>query len=242
MNVGNENAFIGRNVEVLFKNSVGDVPQVVENIRAKFNLTGTFESAILSGIHGEKADVKMGFSCGHNIDANIKAYRGTGFNQLTRASVRRFSELFLLTEEQSTNLQQLVIQKSRTPSNPLFPDDKREQWRAILTPHIPRLIKWGFSSITRREILVLFDRDESKMRIYAMSDVLRCLPRDVTFTKGGFNIGECISFQRKGGNGSLSRTIPKNDIRHPGNDVQLKIKPRKFVCLMERIKIAEYQL
>ena len=37
----------------------------------------------------------------------------------------------------------------------------------------------------------------------------------INFTQGGFNIGDYLSFQRKGGNGSLSKSIPKNTIEYP---------------------------
>ena len=60
------------------------------------------------------------------------------------------------------------------------------------------------------------------------------------FTKGGFNIGDSISFQRKGGNGSLRSKYHKTDIKHPGNNIQLKVKPSKLIDTLETVKLAEY--
>ncbi len=68
-------------------------------------------------------------------------------------------------------------------------------------------MKWGFSKNPSREILVLYDRSNFIVRIYAMKDLLEKLSKEITFTKGGVNIGECVSFQRKGGNGSMSKKI-----------------------------------
>ncbi len=82
----------------------------------------------------------------------------------------------------------------------------------------------------------------SLFTIYPMNAVLSGLSNDIEFTKGGFNIGKCISFQRKGGNGFLSKTIPKHDIKHLGNNIQLKLKVHKFVELMECVKIGEYKI
>ena len=63
------------------------------------------------------------------------------------------------------------------------------------------------------------------MRIYAMKDILKSLNYDIIFTnKCNIIIGNYIVIQRKGGNGSLSKTIPKDSIKHPGNNIQLKLK------------------
>ena len=75
-----------------------------------------------------------------------------------------------------------------------------------------------------------------------MKEVLSKLSTEIRFTKGGFNIGECVSFQRKGGNGSISRTIPKTSIKHPGNNIQLKLKTYKMIELLENIKLTEYRI
>ncbi|GHU54338.1 hypothetical protein FACS1894132_08810 [Clostridia bacterium] len=88
----NENAYIGRNIKELIKNTIGHQPDVISKIKEKFKaITGEFESASLSGIYGEKADVRINFNCGHFVDLNIKAY-SAGFNQLTRTSVSKFCE------------------------------------------------------------------------------------------------------------------------------------------------------
>ena len=94
--MNNRNAFIGRNVEVLFKNSVGDNPSVIEKIQKCFDIEGRFLNAISTGIHSEKADVKMEFADGHNIDANIKAFKtsSASYNQLTRTTIARFCDKF----------------------------------------------------------------------------------------------------------------------------------------------------
>lgn len=238
----NRNAFIGRNVEILFKNSIIDHPSIINEIKSNFKIEGRFLNAISSGIHGEKADVKMEFACGHNIDVNIKAYKEeVAFNQLTRTSVNKFCEIFSINELSKNELINLVINKSANTKSMLFPMDSQEKWGEFFTENAINILKWGFSYKQSREIVVLYERNESIMRIYYMKEVLTKLNKKIVFTgKGNVNIGSCVSFQRKGGNGSLSRNIPKTDIKHPGNNIQLKLKVDKFVEEMDRYKVGEY--
>jgi len=238
----NRNAFIGQNVETLFKNSIGDHPSAVDAIRDKFKIVGYFQGAMKTGIHGEKVDVKLGFSCGHNIDANIKAFKEeSGFNQLTRTSVAHFCQVFDITERRC-ELEDIVVNKSKNTNHPLFSESDWLNWKPFFTSRKTDILRWCMSSAPSREILVLFNRTSSKMLIYSMKEAIHVLDGGIEYSKGGFNIGECVSFQRKGGNGSLSRNIPKSSIKHPGNNVQLKLKVNKFVEIAEKIKLCDYDI
>jgi hypothetical protein len=237
----NKNAFIGRDIEQLIKRSIVDQPTVIEKIRERFNIRGDLENTAGGGIYGEKSDVRINFTCGHYIDANIKGYK-VGFNQLRRTSVSKFCEDFSLGLQERRELENIVVAKSRNTKNPLFSEEQQVKWGEFFRKNAKYILKWGFSDNPNREILVLYDRDTSIVRIYHMKDVLQKLPVDITFTKGGFNIGNCISFQRKGGNGSLSKNIPKTTIQHPGNNIQLKIKITKLLPVIESVKLEEYKI
>jgi hypothetical protein len=237
----NKNAHIGRNIEYLIKNSIVDHPTVIKKLQDGFSIKGDLENAAGGGIYGDKPDVRINFTCGHYIDANVKSYR-VGFNQLRRTSVSKFCEDFSLDSQAKEELQNIVVAKSKNTKNPLFSEGQQVKWREFFRKNAKRILKWGFSNNPSREILVLYDRDTSIVKIYHMKDVLQKLPVEITFTKGGFNIGGCISFQRKGGNGSLSKNIPKTTIRHPGNDIQLKIKINKLLPIIEYVKLAEYTI
>lgn len=240
----NRNAFIGRNVEILFKNSIGDNPTVIDKIKDSFKIDSRFLTAISSGIHGEKVDVKLEFASGHNIDVNVKAYKKkAGFNQLTRTTVNKFCEVFNISESDKNELIDLITLKASNTKTFLFPLDVQKKWGDFFTKNVVDILKWGFSNKSSREILVLYERDNSIMQIYVMKEVLNRLDKTVSFSiKGNIDIGNCVSFQRKGGNGSLSKTIPKNSIKHPGNNVQLKLKVKKFIEEMKSYKIAEYSI
>lgn len=229
MNENNKNAILGRNVEILFKNSVKDNPNVVSKIKSHFKIDGDLDSSMLSRIYRDKADVKIGFTCGHNIDANIKSYKKFAFNQLTRASIDNFCKHLKIQNTDSEKIKNLVINKSKNKDGYLFPKDNIEYWKNLFELKKKERIKWAFSKNPSREILVLFDNDEEIFIIYTMKDIIENISKEIKHTKCGFNIGNCVSFQSKGGNGSMSKKYLKDDIRHPGNNIQLKLKINKFI-------------
>jgi len=237
----NNNAYIGMNNEQLIKNSIMDHSSVIEILQRRFNIKGTFENTAGGGIYGDKSDVRINFCCGHYIDANVKSYK-IGFNQLCRTSVSKFCKDFDLNSQEKEDMENIIVAKSKNTRNPLFSDEQQEKWGVFFRKNVKNILKWGFSKNPNREILVLYDRNTSLARIYHMKDVLQKIPNDLIFTKGGFNIGNCISFQRKGGNGSLSKNIPKTTIQHPGNNIQLKINIPKLILALEPVKLAEYSI
>lgn len=222
--VSNRNAYIGKDAELLFKNSIVNYSDIIDKVRDIFGIKGSFLHAINIGMYAEKSDVKIGFSCGHNIDVSIKAYKKAfAYNQLTRASISNFCKVFNL--DCLDYLQNLIINKSKNVKSNLIPLEEQEKILSIFQPIAKEIVKWSFSNEDTRELLVLYQREENLMRIYAMKDILKSLNYDIIFTnKGNIIIGNYIVIQRKGGNGSLSKTIPKDSIKHPGNNIQLKLK------------------
>ncbi|MCB0724023.1 MAG: hypothetical protein KDC73_04930 [Ignavibacteriae bacterium] len=240
----NRNAFIGRNAEQLFKNSIGDQSSILGKIISHFKIKGVFEGALSTGIHGEKSDIKMGFSDGRNVDANIKAFKASGpaFNQITRTTISKFCEIFNLLELKST-LTDLFLEKSRNSRTKTFPDNIQSHLISIFQPISRQILSWSFSYKKSREILVLFEQETGSFLIYPMKEVLQKINKEISFTtRGNIQIGNCVIIQRKGGNGVHSLHIPKDDIKHPGNNIQIKLKMKIFISEMERILLAKYRL
>ena len=239
----NNNAYAGMKIEKLIKNSIKDYPSVIDKLKERFGIQGILENTSLGGIYGGKSDVRISFACGHHIDANVKGFKDDiGFNQLTRTTVSKFSELFNINNEGKNELESIMINKARNTNGFLFPPEPREKWRMFFDTNIKRIVKWGFSENSSREILVLYNRTTSIVKIYAMKDILKNIFTEVKFTKGSINIGNCISFQRKGGNGSLSKGIPKHEIQHPGNNIQLKLRTKRFIAEFKSTELAEYKI
>lgn len=240
----NRNAYIGRNVEILFKNSINDNPSVIAKIQGCFGIDALFLSAISTGIHSEKADVKMEFANGHNIDANVKAFKrsSVSYNQLTRTSISNFCSHFF-DEAMKGELEKAFIEKARNKKAQVFPESIRQRIQDVFEKKIDSIIEWAFSYKGSREILVIYERDTSMMYIYPMKEVLKNLKKEITFTRrGNIAIGDTIVFQRKGGNGVHSKDIPKDSLKHPGNNVQLKLKMREFVKVMDDTLLASYHI
>ena len=236
----NRNAFIGRNVEILFKNSIGDNPSVMAKIQAYFGITSRYLNSMSTGIHSEKADVKMEFADGFNVDANIKAFKqsSVSYNQLTRTGISNFCTLFFNAEMQKS-LEDLFIQKAR--------DRKAQAFTPAIAEAIglkaKEILQWAFSYKESREILVIYERDSSTMNIYAMREVFKKLGKEVSFTRNGnIQIGKVVVIQRKGGNGVHSLDIPKDSLKHPGNNVQVKLKMKEFVSEMADTLLASYHI
>lgn len=228
----NRNAIAGKNIETLFCNSVGDNDSVIQKIQASFGISARYLNSMKTGIHGEKCDVKMSFADGRNIDANVKAYKPkTMFNQTTRTSLTRFQEVMGISQDDIDELRGLFLLKAQDSNRPLIPMSLRNKWAYIIEERAKKIVKWSLSSHESREILVLYDRVESKMRIYRMSDVLHGISSAVTFTpKGNIIIGACIQLQRKGGDGNVTR-VPKDNPTHPSNHIQVKLDIRTFLDL-----------
>ena len=239
----NKNATTGKNAEKLFRDSISEYPDVIETLRSAHKIQGGFSGTMLTGTGG-KCDVKMGFTCGRNIDVSIKAYTGDGFNQITRMTLDNFAQRFGLSDSERENLRELVLAKSQNPNRtPLFPSNKREDWKNIIEPLSGQIIRKSFSDHPSREILVLFNRDESIMRIWKMNRVIQGISKTVDYTRNGnIIIGGCVNLQRKGGNGKSAAAIDKTSADHPGNQVQIKLRIKKFIDLHHQKMLAEYQI
>jgi len=240
----NKNAYAGQNIESKVKNSIVERPGVIKKIREKYHIKGDLKKVFNVGIYGDKSDVRIAFTCGCYVDASIKGFKkSTGFNQLARTSVSKFCEVFELSESDRKSLENTMVSKSKNKNNPLFSKEDQQRWGNFFSKNSKKLLKWGFSNNPSREILIIYNRDTSAVKIYPMEEVLSKLSTKITFTKGGFNIGDCVSFQRKGGNGILiNKKIPKTSILHPGNNVQLKLKILKMEPILDGIKLAEYSI
>ena len=93
-----------------------------------------------------------------------------------------------------------------------------------------------------KELKVLMINDKMKLRIYLykMKDVINFLVQNIqnniSFSpKGIVRLGNFITVQRKGGNG-FRINIPKTDWNHPGNQLQFKFSPLKFIEYVENSK------
>ena len=222
------NAIVGMTVERLIKNSISNHPSVIQKLQEHFKIKGKFENASGGGIYGSKSDVRLNFDCGRHIDVNVKGF-AAGFNQIARTTVSKFCEVFNLGDLEKEELERIIVEKSKNTKNDLFPLETRGKWEEFFVNCAREIVRWGFSTYWNREVIALYDRKNSQVIMYSMKNVVKQISTKITFTKGGVSIGNCISFQRKGGNGKKFDHIQKTSILHPGNNVQLKLQIHKFI-------------
>lgn len=236
----NENAKEGTKAEYLIKDTVIKQKIIINKLKETFNIDGDIIESEVVGTKGNKADIELKFSDNKKLYISVKSYGNMKFNQLTRASVANFCKIFNISEKEK-ELSDIIVNKSKNTSDYLFSKEQQKVWRPIFKKLLKNILQWSFSNNKNKELLALYDKNNSNVKLYLMKTVLKILNADdITFTKGGFDIKDCVSFQRKGGNGVGAKHIPKDDIKHPGNNIQIKLKISKFIDIMKNNLFEEY--
>lgn len=222
----NKNASIGMDVERLFKNSIGNHPEVLGILKSHFGIEGEFAKAFSTGTDAGKSDVIVRFTDA-TLSANIKAFK-SGFNQLTRTTIASFCKEFGIKHLQPTFEEGAVRVAARKGRFILAADE------AIIidtiSPLARSIVQFSLSRMENPELLVLYNRSTNTMNLYDLKDLLDTLDCKVTVSRRGIiKLGKYITIQRKGGNGVHSIHIAKTSLTHPGNNLQVKMKVGSFV-------------
>lgn len=168
----NRNAAIGTATERLFKNTVGNHPDVLEAIKEHFNIDGDFARAYKTGTDAGKSDVIVAFNNQRRLSANVKAF-AAGFNQLTRTTIASFCNQFGLGNLRPT-IEAGAIRKAGRTGRFINEADEAVVLAAI-GPLAQRIVHYALSNLENPELLVLFDRGANRMHLYDMAAVLRNL-------------------------------------------------------------------
>lgn len=225
------NPTIGTNVELLFCNSIKHQERIVDKICASLKVEGKIAHTYKTGSSQGKIDAVLRLDSGICIGANIKAFKAD-FNQLTRVGIRNFCSLLSLDNQVRTIFEDGVTRVSRNPRGGIFIEESdRITVRDALQPIVRSIVEFSMVGDERPDLLVLYDRDIYQMSIYLMDYALDQLLQSTQLSfseKGVIKIGDYITIQRKGGDGQ-HKTHPRTSLKHPGNQIQVKIKPRAFV-------------
>lgn len=162
----------------------------------------------------------------YSLGVNIKAGK-TDFNQVTRIWLDKFVEEIKISNE-CKNAIQNGIDNHRLKRKKIFIDiDYQEIVKRELGTYLKQIIELIFRGINNNivKLLVLYDRSKKCYYLYDMDNVIDLLSESIiTFSdKGIIKIGKYITLQRKGGNG-VTHKMPKSDPKHPGNQIQFKMK------------------
>lgn len=185
-----------------------------------------------TGHNEKKSDVLILFSKTYPIGVNIKAGK-VGFNQVTRIWLEDFASQVNLSNNTVIAFQKGIDNhRLKRESRVLIENRFRDEVKIELKQKISKILELIFKGLNNDivKLLVICNRENDKFYIYDMDDVLDILSKsDITFSnKGVVNFGEYITLQRKGGNGDKVHR-PKTDPKHPGNQLQFKMKIIDFI-------------
>jgi hypothetical protein len=235
--MSNKNAHIGTNVEYLFSNSIKYQKDVLDILKKTFGITNEIAQTYKTGVSLGKADVIIKFLDGKILSANIKAYK-SGFNQLTRITIKAFCDQFGLSHSQKI-FEDGAIRVAKKTGKFILEENQKNIGDSI-AKNAKKIIQFSLARLEKPELLVLFDRENNLMNLYDLNEVFSNLDYKVSFSSRGIiKIGKYITIQRKGGNGVHSQDIPKISLKHPGNNLQVKMKVKKFV--LENKQLAQYK-
>ena len=205
----NQNAQKGRYFEDLFCREIAKDPQNIRNIVVAFSeiVPKNLKIKIVEreGQHGEKSDVFIRTTGGYNFGANIKSFKGTGFNQVTRMTIYNFVVRFSLSDEFKQVLEKSTIRKARNSrTNWISSEDCDFIVRELSHNKAFNILRYSLLGEDSPELFVLIKSDSQTITVYEMEELLEFLRKSINVkitARGVISLHSCFTIQRKGGNG-----------------------------------------
>ena len=123
-------------------------------------------------------------------------------------------------------LKKLTIEKARNSRQNWITPEHAGLIVAEIRPKAYDIIRNSLLGQDSPKLFALLKSDDRIIWLYKMDDLLTYLNSsiDVLVTpRGVLMLNECFSIQKKGGNGKHAK-YPKYDLRHGGNNIQVKMK------------------
>lgn len=180
----------------------------------------------------EKGDVELTISNGTKLKASVKSTKAN-FSQLDRRWLTSLISALNVPKEISYKLNE-GLDSMRL---------KQGTYQRLILPQYENDIIQYFQNNIRNFMEEMFTRKDDSVKLFVVYDnkntiwYLLNMKDVIDFTstqivsvsnKGVLKFGNCITMQRKGGDGNVTR-VPKTDPTHPGNQLQIKIKPLTVV-------------
>ncbi len=178
------------------------------------------------------------------IGVSLKTSTKTSFHQLDRRRLEEWRKVLSMPDNIYQILKRSILRKASNRRAPFIEEGDREVIASFFSSHLEQILEEIFRRGERVDLLAIYDKSAGKLYIFRMDDVLALLRgSEVGFSpRGIIRLGPFITVQRKGGDGRRIK-IPKTDWRHPGNQLQFKFSPLKFVeWARERIPHCELDL
>ncbi len=188
-----------------------------------------------TGNNLKKSDVLIGFTNNYFLGVNIKAGK-VGFNQVTRLWLEKFKNEIKLSEKVTEIIQHGIDNHRLKRSKILIEHQFESILKSELSEKSKLILELMFKGIGNDivKILIIYNRNNKVFYFYEIDQlIIEISKTEITFSKNGvIKFGEYITLQRKGGNGDKLH-LPKSDNRHPGNQLQFKMKILNFINNVE---------
>ena len=243
----NQNAHRGTYFEDLFCREIDKDPQHIREIIEAFSEfvpeNEKIELVEREGQYGEKSDVFIRTTGGHNFKASIKSFKGTGFNQVTRMKIEHFVALFDLSDEFRQVLETSTIRKAKNSrTNWISSEDSDFIVRELSHNKVFDILKYSLLGQDSPELFVFIKSDSQIISVYKMEELLEFVRKSINVeitSRGVISLHSCFTIQRKGGNGRHEKHS-KDDLDHGGNNIQVKMKCQALSKLLDPITIIKY--
>lgn len=192
-----------------------------------------------------KIDIFIQINKQEEIGVSIKSSTKTSFHQLDRRRLEEWKNFLNMPDDVYKTIMKAILRVARNSRAKFILKRDRERIKEFFTSHLSEVINEIFRRGEERlKLLIINDKRKRRIYIFCINNVIDFLIKNATnnicFTeKGIIRLGEFITIQRKGGDGKYV-TIPKTNWKHPGNQLQFKFSPLKFVKYIESTKIIEF--
>ncbi|MBC2606664.1 hypothetical protein [Pelagicoccus albus] len=204
-----------------------------EKLLRKLNLSGgDFLEVYPTGTSNKKSDLLAMYAGGAGIGINVKSARSIGFNQVTRTWLDSFASKIGLSEFAIKAIQNGIDNHRLKRSKILIEEQYRDLLATELSKKSGKIIEEIFMGIGNdvAKCLVLINKANNTIHFYDIREAVYSISKQpIEFSKNGvIQFGDFITLQRKGGDGNVKRP-PKSDPKHPGNQIQFKMKIIKYM-------------
>ena len=192
-----------------------------------------------------KSDIILSISEQEEIGVSIKSSTKTSFHHLDRRTLDTWRKILAMPSEIYSIIRDAILRVSRNSRNQFILEKDRAKVGAFLVTNIQSIITTIFQgNEPNLKLLLINNKDTRRLFLLRMDEVLSFLIGDArdnfSFSRKGIAyLGNFISMQRKGGNGSHIK-IPKTNWQHPGNQLQFKFSPLKFAEEAAQIKEVKF--
>ncbi|WP_423800761.1 hypothetical protein [Neobacillus sp. SAB-20_R2A] len=174
----------------------------------------------------------------YEMGCSLKA-AAANFNQLDRRWLSDWEGVLEMPQEVIDSIQSSLDRK-RIRSRDVFISPDQE---SLVLPFIEDNLELILLELFTRDdenlnVFVTYDENRDIWTIARIDDLINVLLREPISTSGSgvVYIGDCLTLQRKGGDGNITH-VPKTSPMHPSNHLQFKIKPLTIINKVHSIPL-----